>query len=249
VELTAAIAWKNHRSRFNDALGMGYGIDAPSGSLGGSSAAMACHVSGSSFVFLHRPVDRRGVVTDRTTYPQAAASTIRGGIMKQRMVISKLAPEAYKAVAELDKRVSESGIDGALYLLAKIRASQIYGCAFCIDLHTREARNRGETEERIYALNAWRESPLFAERERAAPGLTEAVTIVSETRVPDDVWDETEGAFDKRELANVLMATVAINAWNRIAVATRLMPRHATGDRTNPATVIRRLGSTKGQIP
>jgi AhpD family alkylhydroperoxidase len=144
------------------------------------------------------------------------------------MVASRLAPEAYGAVTDLDRRVGESGIDGALYLLIKIRASQINGCAFCIDMHTREARDRGEAEERIYALNAWRESPLFSDEERAALGLTEAVTLISETRVPDDVWTEAEGAFGERELANLLMATVAINAWNRIAVATRMVPRHAS---------------------
>jgi AhpD family alkylhydroperoxidase len=132
--------------------------------------------------------------------------------VKQRMAASKLAPEAYGAVADLDRRVAESGIDEGLYLLIKMRASHINRCALCIDLHTREARKRGEAEERIYALNAWRESPLFSDEERAALGLTEAVTLLSETRVPDDVWAEAEGAFGERELANLLMATVAINA-------------------------------------
>src|SRR5215208_3099593 len=136
-----------------------------------------------------------------------------GGDVKQRMAASKLAPEAYGAVADLDRRVAESGIDEVLYLLIKMRASHINRCALCIiDLHTREARKRGEAEERIYALNAWRESPLFSDEERAALGLTEAVTLLSETRVPDDVWAEAEGAFGERELANLLMATVAINA-------------------------------------
>jgi AhpD family alkylhydroperoxidase len=106
--------------------------------------------------------------------------------MKQRMAAGKLAPQAYKAVADLDRRVSESGIDGALYLLLKIRASQINGCAFCIDLHTREARERGEPKGRIRAL---------------------------------DAWAEAKGVFGERMLANVLMAALAINAWNRIAVA------------------------------
>ena len=144
------------------------------------------------------------------------------------MTASKLAPEAYGAVADLDRRVAESGIVGALYLLIKIRASQINGCAFCIDMHTREARKRGEAEERIYALNAWRESPLFSVEERAALGLTEAVTLLSETHVPDGVWAEAEGAFGEKELANLLMTTVTINAWNRIALATRMVPRHAS---------------------
>lgn len=113
--------------------------------------------------------------------------------MKQRMAASKLAPEAYGAVADLDGRVAEFGIVGAFYMLIKIRASQINGCAFCIDMHTREARKRGEVEERIYALNAWQESPLFSTEERAALGLTEAVTLLSETGVPNGVWVEAEG--------------------------------------------------------
>ena len=145
--------------------------------------------------------------------------------MKQRMTLSKLAPEAYKAVAELDKQVSGSGIDRTLYELIKIRASQINGCAFCIDMHTRDARKQGETERRIYALNAWQESPLFSEEERAALGLTEAVTLLSETHVPDDVWEKAEESFGEKDLANILMAIVTINAWNRIAVSTRMIPK------------------------
>ena len=145
--------------------------------------------------------------------------------MKQRMTLSKLAPEAYKAVAELDKQVSGSGIDRTLYELIKIRASQINGCAFCIDMHTRDARKQGETERRIYALNAWQESPLFSEEERAALRLTEAVTLLSETHVPDDVWEKAEESFGEKDLANILMAIVTINAWNRIAVSTRMIPR------------------------
>ena len=144
--------------------------------------------------------------------------------MKERMVVGKLVPEAYGAVVELGKRVSESGVDGLLYPLIKIRASQINGCAFCIDLHTREARKRGEVEERIYALNAWRESPLFSDEERAALGLAEAVTLLPETGVPYHVWAEAEATFGEKELANLLMAAVEINAWNRIAVATRMVP-------------------------
>lgn len=143
--------------------------------------------------------------------------------MKQRMVARKLAPEAYGAVVELGRRISESGMDRALYPLIKIRASQINGCAFCIGMHTREARRRGEAEERIYALNAWRESPLFSDAERAALGLTEAVTLISETCVPDEVWAEAQAVFGETELANLLMAAVEINAWNRIAVATRMV--------------------------
>jgi AhpD family alkylhydroperoxidase len=142
-------------------------------------------------------------ISDRVGDPR------QGGVVMQRMEVSLLAPEAYETVAELDRRVSEAGIDGALYELIKIRASQINGCAYCIDLHIRVARKRGETDERIHALNAWRKSPFFSERERAALGLTVAVTLLSETRVPDDVWTEAEGTFGERELANLLMATVA----------------------------------------
>jgi AhpD family alkylhydroperoxidase len=144
------------------------------------------------------------------------------------MTVSKVVPEGYGIMVRLDRWVSEAGIDPGLYELIKIRASQINRCAFCIDMHTRDAREMGETEQRIYALSAWREAPFFSEKERAALGLTESVTLLSESGVPDEVWDEAERHFGERDLANLLMAIVTINAWNRIAASPRMLPKGAT---------------------
>ena len=109
----------------------------------------------------------------------------------------------------------------AFIQLVKLRASQINGCAFCIDMHTKDARADGETEQRLYALNAWRETPFFTDRERAALAWCEALTLVSETRVPDDVYEQTRERFSELELVNLTMAIVVINGWNRICVGFR----------------------------
>jgi len=112
-------------------------------------------------------------------------------------------------------------LEPALFELVKIRASQINGCAYCLDMHTKDARLRGETEQRIYALNAWRETPFFTDRERAALDWTEAVTFVSETHVPDDVYQRAKAQFSDDELVALTMGVVVINGWNRLAVAFR----------------------------
>ena len=114
-----------------------------------------------------------------------------------------------------------SGLEPALINLVKTRASQINGCAYCIHMHTREARGRGESEERLYLLDAWRESPLYTERERAALAWTEAVTLVAKTHVPDAVYDEARRHFSAEELVKLTVAVVTINAWNRIAISFR----------------------------
>jgi len=108
--------------------------------------------------------------------------------------------------------------------LVKIRASQINGCAFCIDMHTKDARAAGETEQRIYALDAWREAPFFTSRERAALAWTEAVTLVRQGHVPDEVFEEAKRHFTEEELANLTLAVVAINGWNRLSIAFRAVP-------------------------
>jgi len=144
--------------------------------------------------------------------------------MEPRMKLVRVVPEGYRAMVALERWVTSAGVEKRLHNLVKIRASQINGCAFCIDLHTREARELGEEERRIYALDAWRESPFFSEEERAALALTEAVTLVSETRVPDEAWERAKGVFGEDGVAKLLMAIVTINAWNRIAVATRMIP-------------------------
>jgi AhpD family alkylhydroperoxidase len=124
----------------------------------------------------------------------------------------------------LQREVQNSGLEHSLLELVKIRASQINGCAYCIDMHTKDARALGETEQRIYALSAWHETPFFSDRERAALEYAEAVTRVGETHVPDDVWTRAQQHFSENELVSLTFALVTINGWNRLAVAFRIPP-------------------------
>jgi AhpD family alkylhydroperoxidase len=126
-----------------------------------------------------------------------------------------------KAMLALQHQVETSGLEHSLLELVKIRASQINGCAYCIDMHTKDARAAGETEQRIYALSAWRETPFFTDRERAALTWTESVTRVADTHVPDDVHDRVRQVLSESDLVSLTWAVVAINAWNRLAVAFR----------------------------
>ncbi|HEY0839139.1 MAG TPA: carboxymuconolactone decarboxylase family protein [Vulgatibacter sp.] len=138
-----------------------------------------------------------------------------------RVSVAEATPRAFAAMLHLENAVSAMGLDKGLYELVKIRASQINGCAYCIDMHTKDARAGGESEQRIYALNAWRETPFFTERERAALALAEAITLVTDGHVDDEVYAAAASRFDEKELAALIMAAVAINAWNRIAIACR----------------------------
>lgn len=131
---------------------------------------------------------------------------------------------AYRAMLQLERYVRGSGINPTLLELIKIRASQINGCAFCIDMHTKDARLNGETEQRIYALNTWRETPFFTPQERAVLAFTEAVTLIAAHPVSDEIYDEVSCYFSQAEIANLLMAIVTINGWNRIAITTRMVP-------------------------
>ena len=126
-----------------------------------------------------------------------------------------------RAMLALSREVETSGLDRRLFELIKIRASQMNGCAYCIDMHTQEARLAGESEQRIYALNAWRETPFFTDRERAALEWTEAVTRVGDTHVPDDLYDRARLHFEEPELVTLTFAVVVINSWNRLAVSFR----------------------------
>lgn len=144
--------------------------------------------------------------------------------MNQRMNIQQLEPKGYEAMFGLERYIRSGSIPVSLLELIKIRASQINGCAFCIDMHTKDARKYGETEQRIYALNGWRETPFFTDEERAALALTESVTLLADTHVPDDVYEEAARHFEPNLLAQIIMAIVTINAWNRIAVTTRMIP-------------------------
>jgi len=126
-----------------------------------------------------------------------------------------------RAMLELSSQV-EGKVERRLFELVKIRASQINGCAYCLDMHTKDARVAGETEQRIYALNAWRETPFFSDRERAALEWTEAVTRVADTHVPDEIYERVKTQFDEAELVALTFAIVVINSWNRLAVSFRV---------------------------
>ena len=141
--------------------------------------------------------------------------------MKPRMNFYQAAPDTIKALSALETRIQSTGLEGSLIELVKIRASQINGCAYCINMHTEDARKRGETEQRIYLLSAWRESPLYSDRERAALAWTEAVTLISETHAPDDVYEQVRMQFSEQETVNLTMLVATINAWNRLAISFR----------------------------
>lgn len=144
--------------------------------------------------------------------------------MKERLNYAKVSPDALKAMRELEKYVATSGLERPLYELVKTRASQINGCAYCLDMHTKDARKAGETEQRLYALSAWRETPFFTERERAALEWTEALTVISENDVPDSLYDSVRKYFNEKEMVALSMAIVAINGWNRLAIGFRTVP-------------------------
>ena len=141
--------------------------------------------------------------------------------MKPRLNAYQAAPAVMKAMMALESQVVANGLEPALMELVKIRASQINGCAFCLHMHTRDARAKGEKEERIYLLDAWRESPLFSPRERAALAWTEAVTLVSQTHVPDEVYEQARAEFSEGELVKLTLLVTTINAWNRFAISFR----------------------------
>ena len=139
--------------------------------------------------------------------------------MQPRLNPFKFAPDTVKAAQAFEQHLASSGLEQSLYHLVKTRASQINGCAFCIHMHTRDARAHGETEERLYLLDAWRESPLYSDRERAALGWTEALTLISETHAPDDVYEEVRKHFSEQETVNLTMLIGMINLWNRLQVS------------------------------
>ena len=144
--------------------------------------------------------------------------------MEQRFNVAQLSPAGYKAMAGLEVFLANCHIEKNLLHLIKLRASQINGCAFCIDMHWKDLRAAGETEQRLYGLDAWEESPYYSPRERAALAWTEAVTRISETHVPDSVYESVKQQFNEQELSDLTIAVAAINAWNRIAIAARSTP-------------------------
>ncbi|MGW3952630.1 carboxymuconolactone decarboxylase family protein [Streptomyces sp. NPDC004752] len=145
-----------------------------------------------------------------------------------RVALKKITPDVSSAMGSLHAAAvaaaADAKVEPELLELIRIRASQLNGCAFCLDMHTKDARAEGETEQRIYALNAWRETPFFTDRERAALELTEAVTFVSDGQVPDEIYAEAAEVFDEAQIAALIWAATVINAYNRIAIATRMVP-------------------------
>jgi AhpD family alkylhydroperoxidase len=145
--------------------------------------------------------------------------------MQQRLDAMKVSPAAFRAMAGLQAYVDQCGLERSLLELVKIRASQINGCAYCLVMHTAEARKFGENDERMHLLNAWREAQVFTERERAALAWVEALTLISEGHVPDEVYEEARRQFSEKDLVDLTAAAVAINSWNRLAIAFRATPQ------------------------
>ena len=144
--------------------------------------------------------------------------------MEERIHLAKVSPGAYHAMLGLEKYLHECGLEVPLLHLIKLRASQINGCAYCLDMHWKDLRALGETEQRLYSLDAWEECPYYTERERAALAWTDAVTRVAATHVPDEVYENVRQHFSEKELGDLTVAIATINAWNRLAIAGRTTP-------------------------
>lgn len=144
--------------------------------------------------------------------------------MENRADFYKASPEALKAMIALETAVGKLGLEPALLELVKMRSSQINGCAFCLDMHSADARKGGETERRLHTLSAWRETPFFSAREQAALAWTEALTLISQSHAPDEVYAQASAQFTDTEMANLTLAINAINSWNRFAIGFRKMP-------------------------
>lgn len=144
--------------------------------------------------------------------------------MKARLNYGKVAPGVYDAMDALDQYLSKCGLEESLLHLIRLRASQINGCAFCLDMHWKDLRAIGESEERLYSLDAWRECSCYSDRERAALEWTEAVTLVADGHVPDAVYEQARAHFSEKELSDLTLSVATINAWNRLSIAARLVP-------------------------
>jgi AhpD family alkylhydroperoxidase len=144
--------------------------------------------------------------------------------MEARLNYAKAAPGGYQAMAGLERYLHQCGLEESLIHLIKLRASQINGCAYCLDMHWKDLRTIGEREQRLYSLDAWRECPYYTERERAALAWTEAVTLITNGHVPDTVHAEIRLYFSEKELSDLTLAVATINAWNRLSIAARAIP-------------------------
>lgn len=159
--------------------------------------------------------------------------------MEPRLDYSKVAPDGLKGLVRQETYIRSSGLEDSIIELVKLRASQINGCAFCIDMHTKDARSNGESEQRLYAVSAWQEAPFFTDRERAALAWTDEVTQISHNHVPDTVYNEARKHFSEKELVDLTLAVIAINSWNRLAISFRTLagtykPDHPIAKKSAP---------------
>ncbi len=151
-------------------------------------------------------------------------NTLNQRNMERRIDYNRASPGGVEALRSMDRYTGESGLNPTLLELVKIRASQINHCAFCIDMHTKDARDHGESEQRLYGLSAWRETPFYTDQERAALAWTEALTLIDREQVSDDIYEQVRRFFGEKELADLTFAILAINCWNRLAIGFRTPP-------------------------
>jgi AhpD family alkylhydroperoxidase len=156
--------------------------------------------------------------------PSGGIENKRGAMMESRFDIGTVAPGVYKAMLGLEHYLHSCGLEESLLHLVKLRVSQINGCAYCLDMHWKDLRAIGETEQRLYSLDAWEEAPFYTERERAALEWSESVTRVSSDRVPDTVFERVRRHFNEKGLADLTLVVATINAWNRLSIASRAIP-------------------------
>lgn len=154
--------------------------------------------------------------------------------MAPRIEYGRIAPAGISRMRDLEKYVRQCGLETSLLELVRLRASQLNGCAYCVDMHTKDARAEGETEQRLYAVSVWEETPFFSERERAALAWTEAVTRIGESHVPDALYQSVRRHFTEKELVDLTLAIIAINGWNRLAVSFRAVAGSYVRDKTGP---------------
>jgi AhpD family alkylhydroperoxidase len=150
--------------------------------------------------------------------------SVKEEVMKVRLNYGKVASGIYDAMAALDQYINICGLEESLLHLVRLRASQVNGCAYCLDMHWKDLRALGEAEQRLYSLDAWRECPYYTERERAALAWTEAVTLITDGHVPDAVLEMARAQFSEKDLADLTLVVATINAWNRLSIAARLVP-------------------------
>jgi AhpD family alkylhydroperoxidase len=144
--------------------------------------------------------------------------------MQARFNYAKTAPGVYQAMEGLEQYLDQCGLEKSLMFLVQLRASQINGCAYCLDMHWKDLRASGDNEQRLYSLDAWRECPYHSDRERSALAWTESVTLITQGHVPDAVYTEALSQFSEKELSDLTLAVAAINAWNRLSIAARIVP-------------------------